>query len=259
MVYIMEKTLDFKVIFYMLRTKIVWIIVAAMMGALAAFAISSFLLTEMFTAKTQVYISNTQDLQDSKILSSDLSASRSMANTYCIIMESPRAKDLLKYKLSQNEEFVASKVQDYKLEFSVVDNTEVLEISVRSADPKLSALVCNTMVDVAIDMISEIFDSGRCNPLGESVPNYVPSSPDIRGNMLIGLVLGVVLSSALIIVWYMLDNRVKDENDFVQKVGIPVLGEVPSMHANVVKRRTKKGRKKKGYGYYYAYTKQSDN
>ena len=255
----MEKSLDFKVIFYMLRTKIVWIVISAMIGALAAFAISSFLLTEMFTAETQVYVSNTQELQDSKVQSSDLSASRSMANTYCIILESPRAKDLLKYKLSQDEAFTSSKVQDYQLRFSVVDNTEVLKIEVRSADPKLSALVCNTMVDVAIDMINEIFDSGRCNPLGESIPNYVPSSPDIRSNMLIGLVLGVVLSSALIIVWFMLDNRVKDENDFVQKVGIPVLGEIPSMHPNVVKRRTKKGSKKKGYGYYYAYTKQSDN
>lgn len=255
----MEKTLDFKVIFYMLRTKIVWIIVSAMVGALAAFAISSFLLTEMFTAQTQVYISNKQELQDSKVQSSDLSASRSMANTYCIILESPRATDLLKYKLSQNEEYLASKVQDYQVRFTVVADTEVLKIEVRSADPKLSALVCNTMVDVAIDMINEIFDSGRCNPLGESVPNYVPSSPDIRSNMLIGLVLGVVLSGALIIVWFMLGNRVKDENDFVQKVGIPVLGEVPSMHTDVVKKRTKKGRKKKGYGYYYAYTKQSDN
>lgn len=255
----MEKSLDFKVIFYMLRTKIVWIVVSAMIGALAAFAISSFLLTEMFTAETQVYVSNTQELQDSKVQSSDLSASRSMANTYCIILESPRAKDLLNYKLSQDEAFTSSKVQEYQLRFSVVDNTEVLKIEVRSADPKLSALVCNTMVDVAIDMINEIFDSGRCNPLGESIPNYVPSSPDIRSNMLIGLVLGVVLSGALIIVWFMLDNRVKDENDFVQKVGIPVLGEIPSMHPNVVKRRTKKGSKKKGYGYYYAYTKQSDN
>ncbi len=255
----MEKTLDFKVIFYMLRTKVVWVVVAAIIGALAAFAISAFLLTEQFTSQTQVYISNKQELQESKIQSSDLSASRSMANTYCIILESPRATDLLKYKLSQNEEYTASKIKDYKVSFSVVDNTEVLKISVRSADPILSALVCNTMVDVAIDLISEIFDSGRCNPLGKAVPNYVPSSPNVRGNMLIGLVLGMAISGALVVFWFMLDNRVKDENDFVQKVGIPVLGEVPSMHENTTRKRSKKGKKKKGYGYYYAYTKQSNN
>lgn len=256
----MEKTLDFKVIFYMLRTKIIWVVVAAMVGALAAFTISSFLLTEMFTSQTRVYISNTQEMHDSnKTQSSDLSASRSMANTYCIILESTRAKDLLQYKLSQNEEYTNATVQDYQLRFSVVDNTEVLKIEVRSADPKVSALVCNTMVDVAIDMISEIFDSGRCNPLGEAVPNYVPSFPDIRSNMLIGLVVGVMLSATLIIFWFMLDNRVKDENDFVQKVGIPVLGEIPSMHADVSQGRAGKGMKKKGYGYYYAYTKQTNN
>lgn len=255
----MERTLDFKVIFYMLRTKVIWVVVAAVVGALAAFAISAFLLTEQFTSQTQVYISNTQELQDSKIQSSDLTASRSMANTYCIILESPRASDLLKEKLEQNETYAQSKVKTYDLSFSVVSNTEVLRIRVKSADPQLSALVCNTMVEVAIDLINEIFDSGRCNPLGEAVPNYVPSSPNIRANMLIGLMAGMVISGALVVFWFMLDNRVKDENDFVQKVGIPVLGEVPSMHEAGGKNRKRKGKKKKGYGYYYAYTKQSNN
>ena len=99
----MEKSLDFKVLFYMLRTKFIWVVLAGIVGALAAFAVSSFLLTEQFTSSTRVYISNTQEVEESKINSGDLSASKSMAKTYRIILESRRAKELLKEKESEGK------------------------------------------------------------------------------------------------------------------------------------------------------------
>jgi|GEM_PF-811032 len=254
----MEKSLDFKVVFYMLRTKFIWIVLAGIIGALSAFFISSFLLTKQFTASTRVYISNVQDVEEVRVDTGDLSASRSMAKTYRIILESHRATELLKEKLKQDERYTTASVRSYKTTFSVVDNTEILNIVVQSADPEVAALVCNTMVQVAVELVSDIFDGGKCNSLGEAIPNYTPSSPNTRLNMLIGLAVGFAISGTLIVLWFVLDNRVKDESDFVQKVGIPVLGEVPSMHEDVPRARRSK-KKKKGYGYYYAYTNKSNN
>ena len=246
----MEKTLDFKVIFYMLRTKIVWIVLAAIIGALGAFCISTFLLTEQFTSSTQFYISNSQEQQNSKVSGADLSVSRSIASTYCIILESKRATDLLKHKLSENEQFNSSSVKAYSMKVTVVDDSEVLRITVTSPDPNIAALVCNTMVDVSVDMISEIFEGGRSNPLGEAVPNYTPTAPNTRSNMAVGGVLGICVACALIILVSFMDNRVKDEADFVSKVGVPVLGEVPSIH--------EPNSGKDGYGYYAYSKKQKD-
>ncbi|MBQ5390706.1 MAG: hypothetical protein IIU58_07350 [Clostridia bacterium] len=246
----MEKTLDFKVLFYMLRTKLVWIILAAIIGSLLAFCVSSFLLTEQFAASTQFYISNSQEQNNNKVNSADLVVSRSIASTYCIILESKRATDLLKHKLSEKEQFARSAIKSYNMDVSVMGDSEVLKITVTSPDPNIAALVCNTMVDVSVDMISEIFEGGRSNPLGEAVPNYTPISPNIRSNMAIGALLGICLSCALIILVSFMDNRVKDEADFVSKVGIPVLGEVPSIHGP--------NTEKDGYGY-YAYSKKQKN
>lgn len=253
----MEKSLDFKVVFYMLRTKFIWVVLAGIVGALVAFAVSSFLLTEQFTSSTRVYISNTQEVEESTISNGDLSASKSMAKTYRIILESRRATELLKEKLKQDTRYTGSKIRSYKTSFSVVDNTEILNIIVESPDPEIAALVCNTMVQVAIELVSDIFDGGKCNSLGEAVPNYSPSSPNTRMNMVVGMLIGFAISGALVVFWFLLDNRVKDESDFVQKVGIPVLGEVPSMHEDAPRvKRSKKN--KKGKGYYYAYANKSN-
>ena len=246
----MEKTLDFKVIFYMLRTKIVWILLAAIVFSLGAFCVSSFLLTEQFTASTQFYISNSQEQTNNKVSGADLSVSRSIASTYCIILESKRATDLLKYKLSEKEQFNRSAIKSYSMDVSVMDDSEVLKITVTSPDPNMAALVCNTMVDVSVDLISEIFEGGRSNPLGEAVPNYTPTAPNTRSNMAVGALLGVCFACALIIFVSFMDNRVKDEADFVSKVGVPVLGEVPSIHGPSTE--------KEGYGYYAYSKKQKD-
>ena len=247
----MEQTLDLKVLFYMLRAKWIWIVVTAIIGALCAFGVSTFLMTEQFTSSAQVYISNSQSVQqNNKISTSDLTASKSIADTYRIILASPRATDLLKHKLSENEQFTNSAIQSYNMNISVVDESEILTIKVTSPDPNIAALVCNTMVEVSVDLISEIFEGGCSNPLGEAVANYRPTSPNTRTNMLVGALLGACLVSALIVLLSLMDNRVKDEADFVSKVGIPVLGEVPSIHGN--------NTKKENYGK-YAYSKKQNN
>ena len=68
--------------------------------------------------------------------------------------------------------------------------------------------------------------------------------------MLIGALLGMVFAAALVLVVYLADNRVKDEADFVSKIGIPVLGEVPSIH--------ELDGGKEDYGYYGDYQKQNN-
>lgn len=246
----MEKTLDLKVIFCMLRAKWVWIVLTTIVSALCAFCISTFLLTEQFVSTSQVYISNSQNVQSGKTSTSDLTAAKSMADTYCIILESPRATDLLKHKLSENEQFTSSAIQSYSMHISVEDESEVLIIKITSPDPNIAALICNTMVEVASDLISEIFEGGRANPLGEAVPNYTPASPNTRSNMIIGALLGLFVSCALVVLLSLMDNRVKDEADFVSKVGVPVLGEVPSIHEY--------NPKKENYGS-YAYAKKQNN
>ena len=231
----MEQNLEIKVLLYMIRRKFIWVVVAALLGAISAFFISEYMMTDTFVSSTQVYIGNSHDTGNpNKVNSSDLSASKSMASTYCIILQSRRATALLDAKLNQNPNFtaVSPKMQVFTVSVAVRANSEVINISVKAYDPVIAALVCNTMVDVSAELIGEIFETGRSNSLGEAPVNYTPADPDVRQNMIIGIFVGVAISISLIVLSFLVDNRVKDESDFVRKVGIPVLGEVPSMNTN---------------------------
>ncbi len=246
----MEQTLDFKVIFYLIRKNIAWILLAAVIGTMVAFLFSKYMLVEKFSSSAEVYISNSQGLQG-EIDAGDLSAARSMASTYRIILQSDKAKAMLKEALAKNQTYIDSQYRNsYAYSVAVREESEVLRILVTSRDPYLSAEVCNEMITVSETLIGEIFsDSGRAHSLGSAKPNLTPSSPNVESNMVIGAFLGALFSIALFVFVALLDNRVKDEADFVEKVKIPVLGEVPSIHENTDIKD----------GYYYAYSKKQDN
>lgn len=246
----MEKTLDFKVVFYLLRKKVIWVILAAIVGGLATFLFTENMIPKQYSSSAQVYISNTQEMGE--INYSDLNASKSLASTYRIILKSDRSMSLLKEKLQTNEQYKANAYKNtYSVSVSVTDESEVLKISVISRDPKVSQIVCDTMLDVAKELISDIFDgAGKAHSLGDATENSTPVSPNVKSNTMLGAILGFVLASAIIIFFALLDNRVKDEADFVAKINIPVLGEVPSINEET--------EEKEGY-YYYAYTKKENN
>ncbi|MBQ6892842.1 MAG: hypothetical protein IJN48_01435 [Clostridia bacterium] len=245
----MEKTLDFKVIFYLIRKNIIWVILAAVIGGLVAFLYTDNMVPKKYTSSAQVYISNTQDIGE--ISMQNLNASRSFADTYRIILQSEKATSLLREMLRDNEEYQKCNYKNsYSVGISVRDESEVLRFTVTSRDPELSKVVCNTMIEVSKVLISDIFDAaGTAYSLGDAYANYNPTSPNIQTNTFVGVIISVAIVCVIVVMWALLDNRVKDEADFVAKVNVPVLGEVPSIN--------EESEKKEGY-YYYAYTKKED-
>ena len=135
----MEKTLDFKVIFYLLRKKAVWLVLAAIVGALISFVYAKTFIPEKFSSSAQIYISNVQEAKESAINYADLTASKSLASTYCIILQSDRAHALLNEELKSNEYYqkmVAESKNTYTISVNVKDESEVLTLSVSSLDPE---------------------------------------------------------------------------------------------------------------------------
>lgn len=246
----MNQELDKQIILAAVRRHLPAILISTVVGMLLAFAISNFMLDKQYESTAQVYISNVNEATIQKVTTSDLTAAKSMANTYRVIMTSTRAGQMLRAELANDPDFDLAYLDAYKLTTSIVNDTEIIKISVKCGDPKMAALICNKMVDVSTILISDIFEGGRCNSLGAANPEYNPCFPNVRNMMLIGALIGMAMAAGVILIVYLVDNRVKDEADFVSKIGIPVLGEVPSIH--------ELDGGKEGYGYYADYQKQND-
>ncbi len=221
-----------------------WVIaLAAVVCAAAALGITKFLITPMYGADAMLYINNnkTQD-QTNTISSADITASQSLAETYIAILNS---RAVLSETLAQaDSEYTEGELQDM-LSASVVNSTELIEISVTSPDPEEAARLTNAMVDVSSAKMMETVNACNVQIVDYAEVPENPSSPSVMRNTAIGFLLGLLVSVAVVVLMDLTNTVIRSEKDLNTLFEeIPVLGVIPDLN-------TKSG----GYGSYgYGHT-----
>ena len=69
----------------------------------------------------------------------------------------------------------------------------------------------------------------------------VQTSPSVRKNVAIGVLLGLLLSGGLVVVLSVMDDTIKSEDDMMKYLGISMLASIPDRKDFI---NTKTGRKK---------------
>ena len=219
-----------------------WILaLTAVIGAVLTLGYTKLFITPLYEASAMLYINNSKGTTSSEtITQSDLVASQSLVDTYVVILNSQTVIDeVIKetgadYKVSEVKEMLSA---------SAVNSTEVLKVSVRSSDPKEAQQLTNTFVDISSAKMSEIVDSSSVKIVDYASEPLSAAYPNVLKNTLIGFLLGLLISGAVIVLRELTDTVVRSENRLAELFpDIPILGVIPSMN------------QKKGMGYGgYAY------
>ena len=242
----LDITLDIKEIFKILWKKSIWIIMLTIIGGLFAFGTSRYMIAPQYTSSVSLYVNNTSESNPlSAVNINDINASQKLVNTYIVILQDDEVlgqvvscllKEYTQESLEKALPFSTvdgkkilkiETLRDKVLKMSAVNNTEVLKIEAETRNPVLSAKICTILTDVAPSVLKRVVKAGSVEMIGEAKPNDVPSSPNIRINTLIGLLFGFALSVGFVLLWSILDNTVKDEEDLRKRFNIPILGEIP--------------------------------
>jgi capsular polysaccharide biosynthesis protein len=200
-----------------------WIIALALaIGAGGAFAATRFLMTPLYSATIKLYVNNTTESAKS-ITSSDITASKSLVETYITIIRSDTVLDEVIDRTSAN---YTAKELDEKLTAGALNSTEVFYMTVTTPDPALSAELANAIAETAPIHLAEIVDGSSVKVVDTAKVPVAPSSPSFRKNTAIGALAGVFLSGAAIAMTVVFDVRIMSENDLKMISELPVLGTI---------------------------------
>lgn len=221
-----------------------WLIVGCALAAgILTYAYTANFITPMYRASVSIYVNNVTQVEYSEyISSSNLATSQKLVNTYVSIITSNR---VLSKVVEQSElDLTVSQVRGM-MSASSVDDTEMFNIYVSSADPELAARVANAIAEVAPDEIAEILEGSSTKIIDYAeVPQY-RYSPSYRKNTLLGCCVGGALAVVYVALWALLDKRIKTEDDLERLFDLPVLGVIPEFDAEP--------RKSSRYDYRYKY------
>ena len=112
--------------------------------------------------------------------------------------------------------------------------TVIVVISVGDPSPEASAALANSVATQLGEKVTELSPKDpegrstvRVSTVGKAVVPFVPSSPQTKRNLGIGVLLGGFVGFGCAVLRELLDNRVRKAEDIEELTDAPVLGEVP--------------------------------
>ncbi|HEL1973657.1 TPA: capsular biosynthesis protein CpsC [Streptococcus suis] len=210
----------------LLLLKTIWrkkflIILTALFGAGIAFVYSSFLVTPQFDSTTRIYVVSQNVEAGAGLTSQELQAGTYLVKDYKEIILSQDVLTQVATELNLKESLKE------KISVSIPVDTRIVSISVRDADPNEAARIANSLRTFAAQKIVEVTKVSDVTTLEEAVPAEEPTTPNIKRNILLGLLAGGTLATGIILAMEVLDDRVKRPQDIEEVMGLTLLGVVP--------------------------------
>ncbi len=220
-----------------------WLIVlVSLLCAVVVFVGTYFLVTPLYQSSAMFYVNNSSiSVGDASLSidSGDISASKSLVNTYIVILDTRETLGaVIDYA---GIDRTVGEVRDM-IEAQAIDDTEVFRVVVTSSDPKEADTIADAISYILPKRISTIVEGTSAKVVDSPVVATRPSSPSYLMNTLIGFLIGFVLSAGFVVFQELFDSTVRSDEDINQVCKQPILAAVPDMNAP-----------SKGNSHYYAY------
>ncbi len=224
-----EIDIDLRKIFYMMRTKVVYIILSTLLLAVAAGCFTHFFIAPTYSATILCAVDNSTNGAVSGNISQDnISASQQLVNTYIGLLESDRVMDKVAEELGTNESGSAIRSM---VKSTWKEDTTLFTVTVNSTKPELAAKIANMIAKIAPSEIEDIAMGGTLTVVDEAKVPSSPSAPNTKKNVLIGALAGFVISFLGFFIYEMFDTTITNAKDLERDFEIPVLGTIPRLES----------------------------
>ncbi len=204
------------------------ILVAILCTAIALVGTMVFI-TPQYQSSAMFYVNNgSLSLGNATISLSagDISASRGLVNTYIVILGTRETlNDVIDYA---GVDMTYGELKGI-ISAEAVDETEIFRVTVTHPDPVTAEKLANAIAYILPKRIDTIVEGTSAKVAESAVLATNPSSPSYIKNAVLGLVIGVVLAAAVIIIRELADVSVRVEEDIARVCEHPVLAAVPDM------------------------------
>ena len=221
-----------------------WLIVlSGFLAAVIGFGIAAFMITPLYSSSIMLYVNNSSfslGNTNFSITASEITAAQNLVKTYREILINRTTLERVLDKSGLSEKYSYGALAGM-IKAQPSNETEIMKVTVTMDDPYDAALIANTIAEVLPIRVAEIIDGASMEVVDSAIPNTSKVSPSISRHTVIGLVLGVLFSTIVLIIFALMDGTIHDEDYVLQNYDCPILAKVPDLLNSGNKR----------YGYYY--------
>lgn len=225
-----EIDIDLRKIFYMMRTKVIYILLITVFAGAVAGCYTHFFIEKTYSASIKLFAySNTDRVStDASISNQEFAASRDIVNTDIYILKSDTIMEMVIEDLGLNMSVGAVKSM---VTASQIPDTIAFQVTVNSKDPNLSAKIANSIAKIAPTEVARIVNAGGISVIDYAKVPTSESAPNTKKNIMMGLLAGFAVSFALFFIYELFDSTITEAKDLEREFEIPILGTIPRLEA----------------------------
>lgn len=210
-------------LFHLLRKHLKLVILLPLACMLAAGVYSFVMMPNTYSATVSMYVLIQQDNANSSSLTSDLSASQMVTNDVATLLKSDRVVNETASSLGLEN------LKAYKTSITSSTTSRVLSLEVTGPDAQMAANIANKMADEVSTVAHDVMNVDSVNVVDSAKVPTAPSGPKRPLYMAVGLLGGLFVAVAIVVVEDMLNTKVRDQEELEELLGVPVIGRIPAM------------------------------
>ncbi len=203
-------------------SRIVFVIIAFLVGALLAGLFTQFLIKPKYTASTKIYMVSASN--DSVVDLTALNLGTALSSDYEVLMTirpifNEVIDDLgLDYTYEELGDMVS---------ITALNDTRIIQLSVTSTIPEEARDIANSLADKAVSYLPELMETAAPNIAERAIIPEKKSSPSLTRNVLIGALILAFVYLAILTVQFLMDDTLKTAEDVEKEFGVMPLAVVP--------------------------------
>jgi len=230
---IMEEEISLKELYQIVKKHFFTIIIATILGVLASVLVMMFFVTPKYSSEAQLLVSQQQDGNQSPTLTSEIQGNVLLINTYQDIIKGYSTLSKLNENLGTN---YSIGMLEKAINVSQSTNSQAFNIAVTMETPEEAQTILNELIRVFEDTIQGVPAFNSASTLILSPASFNPNkvSPSLTIYILIGALMGLIVSLVIILIIELKDTTVKDE-EFLTQLGVINLGRVYELSTKELK------------------------
>ncbi|RHM62818.1 MULTISPECIES: YveK family protein [Coprobacillaceae] len=207
-------------LFEVLKSHLHIIIISTLVCAILVGVFTIFFVEKKYSSSARIFPK--PQVNEGVVDYSQITSNNLMTNNYVALLNGNSIQSKVAQELKVDTGVVSS-----ALAVSNESDTQIISISATTNDPQLSKKIVDTTVSVFTQEVKDTLNINNITTVDEAKLQTTPVSPSLTKNLVIGGLVGLIVSIGIIFIRFMLDNRIHTKEDAENYLGIPNLGVIP--------------------------------
>ena len=217
--------MDLRDLFKVLKKRKYIFITIPLVAMITSAIVSWYFIPPSYEATTTLMVGRNQTGQALPMDYAQILANKQLVKTYREIAQS---RVISRQIISEADLNITPEQLNKKLRVELVEDTELIEIKVEDLKPKQALRLANIAAQVFMEKISSINNVNNVRILDPANLPKTPFKPNKKINVLLAGIVGIMVSTGLIILLEYMDTTFKTPEDVNKYLRVPVLGTIPN-------------------------------